>query len=239
MFKWSARKIWLCRREKFPICTIGLNKVGMDIEEFNKYVFINIICLSPDAADILGMRVLLKINSGPVCNKNVIMCAWLRNLGIYLCSGVPTPPVSPKKLTRDMESSKWNMENLADLIADCLAARNKSLFFHASLRSLFFGGKDPESGIDCYLDAFGAAFNKEENVTQWEQLKKSKMPVSDNQMQIVLKEIQHANIVFWNLLTVQGFDGSLLCADLKQKKILLKHSQCHILRITLKLLQSQ
>ncbi len=54
----------------------------------------------------------------------------------------------------------------------------------------------------------------------------------DNPMQIVLKEIQDTNIVSCNLLAVKWLEGSLLCADLKQKNdttvaLTVSHSQDH------------
>ncbi len=49
----------------FP-CTFELNEKGeMDKEEFEKYLFINIIPLYPDAIDFPGKGVLIKLDSGP------------------------------------------------------------------------------------------------------------------------------------------------------------------------------
>ena len=64
----------------FP-CTIGLNeKGGMDKEEFEKYLFINIIPLYPDACDVPSKRVMIKIDSGPG-RINIELMARLRNMG--------------------------------------------------------------------------------------------------------------------------------------------------------------
>ena len=40
-------------------------KGGMDEEEFAKYIECNIMRLYPDAADIPGRRVIVKLDSGP------------------------------------------------------------------------------------------------------------------------------------------------------------------------------
>ncbi len=51
--------------QSFP-CTFGLNKKGeMDKEEFETYLFISIAPLYPNAADVAGKRVCIKLDSGP------------------------------------------------------------------------------------------------------------------------------------------------------------------------------
>ncbi len=47
----------------FP-CTFGLSKKGIDKEEFEKCLFINIIRLYPNALDISCKKVVIKIDSG-------------------------------------------------------------------------------------------------------------------------------------------------------------------------------
>ncbi len=61
----------------------------MDREEFEKYIFNGNVPLYPNALDIPGKRVLIKIDSVPGQNNNEVMCARLWNLGIYLYPGVP------------------------------------------------------------------------------------------------------------------------------------------------------
>ncbi len=103
----------------FP-CTLGLNeKGGMDREEFEKYIFNGIVPLYPNALDVPGKRVLIKIDSGPGRNNNEVMCARLRNLGIYLYPGVPNTTAVTQETDRGYGKFKsGTRQNLADLCAD-------------------------------------------------------------------------------------------------------------------------
>ncbi len=72
----------------FP-CTFGLNeKGGMDKDEFEKYLFVNIVSLYPDAVDVPGKRVCIKLDSGPG-RINAELMARLRLMGFYVFPGVP------------------------------------------------------------------------------------------------------------------------------------------------------
>ena len=62
--------------------SIGLNeKGGMDDDEFEKYLKNSIIPLYPDALDVPGKRVMIKVDSGPG-RMNIELLAELRLLGI-------------------------------------------------------------------------------------------------------------------------------------------------------------
>ena len=57
---------------------IGLNeKGGMNNEEFDKYIDNSIVPLYPNLEDMLGKRVLLKVDSGPGRNgRDLLNKAW-------------------------------------------------------------------------------------------------------------------------------------------------------------------
>ncbi len=64
--------------------SIGLNeKGGMDQEEFEKYIHNSILPLFPDACDLPGKCVMIKVDSGPG-RLNVNRCAELKLMGWYL-----------------------------------------------------------------------------------------------------------------------------------------------------------
>jgi len=68
---------------------VGLNeKGGMDEAEFEKYFRNCILPLFPDALDLLGFCVMVKVDSGPG-HLNVNLLAKLCLLGFYLYPGVP------------------------------------------------------------------------------------------------------------------------------------------------------
>ena len=69
--------------------TFACNKKGgMDAEELHKYLVQAIIPLYPDAADLPGKRVIIKIDSGPG-RMNEAMLVELRVKGFYLSPGLP------------------------------------------------------------------------------------------------------------------------------------------------------
>ncbi len=63
-------------------------KGGMDEDKFEKYIFVNIVSLYPDAEDVPGKSVCIKLDSGPG-QINAKLMAWLRLLGFYVFPGVP------------------------------------------------------------------------------------------------------------------------------------------------------
>ncbi len=91
-----------------------------------------------------------------------------------------------------------------------------------------FGEKDLKTGIDKYCDEFASEFHNEKNLKCWEAvravpptpacLKSPKCCFEvgntgpENEMQIIMAEMQMqgANTIACNLLTVQGFDGNML-----------------------------
>ncbi len=69
--------------------TFGANeKGGMDSEEFEKFVMNSIVPLYPHATNKTGMRVMLKVDSGPG-RMNLNLLARLRCLGFILYPCVP------------------------------------------------------------------------------------------------------------------------------------------------------
>jgi hypothetical protein len=71
------------------LATFAVNeKGGMDTEYFFKYLCENIIKLFPDAADVPGLRVLLKCDGGPG-RLDLDMIAYMRIRGFYIITSVP------------------------------------------------------------------------------------------------------------------------------------------------------
>ena len=78
-----------CEEERVWPCMIGLNeKGGMNDEEFDKYIDNSIVPHYPDLEDMLGKRVLPKVDSGPGRNgRDMLNKARFR--GVYLFPGLP------------------------------------------------------------------------------------------------------------------------------------------------------
>ena len=81
--------------------SIGLNeKGGMDEEEFAKYIRNSILPLYPDAMDVPGKRVMVKVDSGSG-RLNIELLAELRILGWYLYPGVPNTTAVSQETDRN------------------------------------------------------------------------------------------------------------------------------------------
>ncbi len=96
----------------------------------------------------------------------MIICSQLRNLGIYLYPQVPDTTSVTQETNQGHGKFKNGTQKSGKLKCQSLGWR-ENLFTSIHHWDLF-GGKDPETGIYHYLDAFGAAFNKEKNVKCWE-----------------------------------------------------------------------
>jgi hypothetical protein len=87
----STRGRFGCEEERVWPCMIGLNeKGGMNDEEFDKYIDNSIVPHYPDLEDMLGKRVLPKVDSGPGRNgsgRDMLNKARFR--GVYLFPGLP------------------------------------------------------------------------------------------------------------------------------------------------------
>ncbi len=97
-----------------------------------------------------------------------------------------------------------------------------------------FGGCDPETGLDKYVDAFAGAFSKAQCIAAWEAVgavpptcaclndKQVCWEVGDSSpddaIQMEMTEMQRANTMACDLLTARGFKGQFLKAELKKKK---------------------
>ena len=91
MLQWIPNTVgkFGCEKEKQWPCTIGMNeKGGMDDNEFEQYVFTELVLLWLHAEDIPGKWVMLKADSGPGRGAMKLL-ACLCHLGIYLYPGVP------------------------------------------------------------------------------------------------------------------------------------------------------
>ena len=76
-----------CEKE-WPV-TLGMNlKGGMDEREFRSYFLNSIVPLFPDAQDVRGKRVIMKVDSGPG-RMELGFLAEARTLGFTIYPGVP------------------------------------------------------------------------------------------------------------------------------------------------------
>jgi hypothetical protein len=124
-----------CEEECTWSVSFGQNeKVGMDKEEFAKYLFNSIVPLFPHAKDKPGHHVLLKVDSGPG-RMNLNLLAKLRLLGFVLYPCVPNTTHVTQETDQNYGPFKTQFLSNLDLIVDKRLTAKKSL----SLQQKFVG----------------------------------------------------------------------------------------------------
>ena len=152
--------------QRFPV-TVGVNeKGGMNYREFEKYLCELVRRLYPDATDIDGERVIVKVDSGPGrSNPDLIM--RLRMRGVLLYGGVPNATSVQQETDQTYGPFKSiYYRNLAKYAAD-RESMGMSTSANSSCFGLFvFGGTDPLSQC-VYENAFETSFSKENCLKSW------------------------------------------------------------------------
>ena len=94
------------KNAKYVGVSVRLNeKGGMDEAEFEKYFRNCILPLFPDALDLLGFCVMVKVDSGPG-RLNINLLAELHLLGFYLYPSVPNTTAVTQETDRNYRPSK-------------------------------------------------------------------------------------------------------------------------------------
>ncbi len=205
----------------------------MDKDEFEIYLFVFFVSLYPDSKDVPGKRVCIKLDSGPG-QINAELMAQLKLLGFYVFPGIPNTISVTQETDRICGPFTTKFcSNLSECCYDRLFC-GKLLSFAPWIFGLFvFGGCDPETGVDKYVDAFAGAFSKAQCIAAWEAVgavpptcaclndKQVCREVGDSSpnddIQIEMTEMQRANTMACDLLTACGFQGHFLKAELKKK----------------------
>ena len=237
---------WGFDEERWMSVTFGMNeKGGMDDEELEKYLFNSVVPLYPDAEDMMGKRVLIKIDSGPG-RTNEVMLANLRLLGFYLYPGVPNTTSVSQETDQNYGLFKSIFrENLDSIVQGRLAA-NKSTSIKSSLIGLLvFGGEDPETKQGSFKNAFAQSFSKEKCLQAWAKvgaapvtracLKSTKVrhelgaDEEDDPMAAIYHNMQSLNNTSVGWLNSRGFKGDQLRAsvDVKQTSVKAKLTVPH------------
>ena len=148
--------------------SIGLNeKGGMDDAEFEKYVKNNIIPLYPDACDMKGKRVMIKVDSGPG-RVNVELLAELRLIGFYLYPGVPNRTVVTQETDQNYGPFKTQFRKNLTMIVDERLAQGKSVSLQPWLVGMIvFGGINRVTSYELSECAFSVGFSREACLNAW------------------------------------------------------------------------
>ena len=133
----------------------------MDEAKFKKYFCNYILPLFPNALDLPGFHVMVKLDSGPG-RLNINLLAELCLLGFYLYPGVP----NTMAVTQETDQNYWPFKgqfraNLGEIV-DARISAKKSISLQPWLVGLIvFGGTDEETGFEITKCAFLAGFSKE------------------------------------------------------------------------------
>ena len=165
---------WGFGQETVKYCTFGCNKKGgMDSAELHKYLTQAIMPLYPDAADVPGKRVLIKIDSGPGRNNEEMLVA-LRLRGFYLLPGLPNSTHVTQETDQNYGWFKHLYRaNLQVLTALCI--RFGATLAVSNLVTIVFGGQvkkenTKKRGDFFYLEleeAFDKSFSRISNLKSW------------------------------------------------------------------------
>jgi hypothetical protein len=145
--------------------TVGMNpKGGMDNLEFHKYLLTLVTRLYPDAADVVGKRVMIKCDSGPG-RDNVELLADLRVRGIYLFPAVPNSSAVTQEMDQCYGPFKSGVRrNLDVLFQDRLQSQINSVGRN-DIGLIVFGGA-LESGRHL-KNVFESSFSVHANRQAW------------------------------------------------------------------------
>ena len=246
-FMKSVRGKYGTDEERIWPTTFGMNeKGGMDDDEFAKFLNNSIIPLWPKADDIKGMRVMLKLDSGPgrTC---VRLLAQLRMLGFYLYPGVPNTTAVTQETDRNYGPFKTQFRKNLDLVVQDRQKDNESKA--ASLQPwlvglVIFGGVDPETGREVVcIDAFAFGFSVVRNLDAWSKIGAAPLTMaclSDSKVRreigdaeddtnLLMIALQQANDLASQTLTMWGYDGDILKVEVRMMKerklVTVRHSR--------------
>ena len=207
--------------------TFGMNeKGGMDAEEFEKYVMGCLVPLYPDALDVPGKRVMLKVDSGPGRLGETLL-AKLRLRGMYMYPGVPNSTAVSQETDRNYGPFKTQFWKNLDELTQSRIENHIPVSFPPWLVGLVvFGGIDPDSPIDFKLevDAYDFGFSQEKCLGAWRAI--GAAPISraclddpkvrrelgdgDDAHDLLLVQLQDANDYATHMLSRYGYAGSVL-----------------------------
>ena len=225
-------------------CTVAMNeKGGMDEKEFRLYCLNSIVPLYPDAEDLPGKRVMIKVDSGPGrLNKDLL--AELRLLGFYLYPGVPNTTAVTQETDQSYGPFKTQfVTNLNELSQVRIEEGLTSLPPHV-VPLFVFGGIDPDTDHELKTSAFEVGFAEEQNKAVWvkcgaapltrtplhnHRQVKRELGDDDDDFNAMMRQIQSTNDLSTLFLTTAGFDGSAFKVQIQKKKepkkMTVRHSQ--------------
>ena len=161
--RYTCGKFGHAEAKDFP-CTVGINKKGgINEAEFAKYIDSAINDMFPNMEDVLGKCILLKVDSGPGCNCDVMLVnAYFK--GLYIYPGLPTAAAVHQETDQSYGLIKLVMgTNLDQIATECHASGKPMTLRMLTFGLIVYGGKCPELDVMCW-NAVDLAFNNKSNL---------------------------------------------------------------------------
>ena len=122
-------------------------KGGMDEREFRSYFLSSIVPLFPDAQDVRGKRVIMKVDSGPG-RMELGFLAEARTLGFIIYPGVPNTTAVTQETDQSYGTFKTQFVKNLKILSDARLIGNDTTGLSPWMVGLVvFGGTDPISGV--------------------------------------------------------------------------------------------
>jgi hypothetical protein len=155
--------------EKEWSVTLRMNlKGGMNERKFRSYFLNSIVPLFPDAQDVKGKRVIMKVDSGPG-RMELGLLVEARTLGIIVYPGVPNTTAVTQETDQSYGPFKTQFQKNLKILSDSRLIGNYTTSFPPWMVGLaVFGGTNPIYGVVVPCSAFDIAFSRERNCAVWE-----------------------------------------------------------------------
>ena len=216
------------------VATFGMNaKGGMDDEEFEKYIMGSILPLYPDAKDVPGRRVMIKVDSGPG-RLNCKLLARLRTLGFYLFPGVPNTTAVTQETDRNYGPFKTQFRQNLDAVVQRRVTDKVAVNLQPWLVGLVvFGGSDPVTGEVVEKSAFEVGFSRDACRNAWAICGAApmthacltdpkvwhEMGDAEDDVNVLMLQVQKSNDLAAYQLEQKGVDPSFLVSQITKVEV--------------------
>ncbi len=237
-----------CEKE-WPV-TVAMNlKGGMDEREFRSYFLNSIVPLFPDAQDVPGKRVIMKVNSGPG-RMEIGFLAEARTLGFIIYPGVPNTTAVTQETDQSYGPFKTQFQKNLKILSDSRLIGYYTTSLPPWMVGLVvFGGTDLVSGVVVPCSAFEMGFSKEQNCAVWEKCGaapltraclqsnsqvRRELGDDDDATNTAMLHIQESNNVSTHFLSRIGYNGKVFKNTIKKvnrKSVTVRHSMERIAKI--------
>ncbi len=230
-----------CEKE-WPVAIDMSLKGRRDEREFRSYFLNSIVPLFPDAQDVPGKRVIMKVDSGPG-RMEIGFLAEARTLGFIIYPGVPNTTAVTQETDQSYGPFKTQFQKNLKILSDSrLIGYYTTSLPQWMVGLVVFGGTDLVSGVVVPCSAFEMGFSKEQNCAVWEKCGAAPLTQAclqnnshvrrelgddDDAINTAMLHIQESNNVSTHFLSRIGYNGEVFKNTIKKvnrKSVTVRHS---------------